>query len=505
MIINVGQLKNKGYFTRVINKRNRIYTELIKKHSDNLEMYKNMYDNNESRGYPEIFLKDIKDLTKEEKQILYNRSRLLKNSERSNGSAYLKSIEELDEYDWIALQRDLYTFGSKSGNEILALEIDYHSTVLAHLKVAKESTYIFSLDRNEITPTNFIYFKKYFRILKEQGKEVRFIISQDMLKQNNTDRVNYTYSKEEFDLIVEIDNFLKRNDSEGVLFREFLGIEREEDLDYAWNLHQIITVNKHIDRVVNIIKRNKYSPFETMIFLHKFVTTNFYYNKGDLEESRILPGIYYKTKIVCSGYATLIKAVIDRLDNPSLKAEMFGCKFFSNTPPYDIKSSHCQNLIFIKDDKYEIEGYYIEDATFDSRKLFNGSRDDGGVAHCLLPLNALRHFHDYIYASVFDKNRFKNIMTNSSVIRGIDDNYRPIVERKYGKYSKPISIHKYLSAMRFVFANQIKREKFDPYDEINKSIKKTHAFYDYRANLTFESGEVKLLSAIFGKRKRKSK
>ena len=505
MIINVDQLKNKGYFTRVINKRNKIYDELIKKHSENLEMLRYTYDDNEPRGYPEIFMKNPQDLTDEEKQILYQRAHLLKDSERGRPSSYNKSIDKLDKYDWFTLQSDLYTFGDKSINELIILEIDYSSTILASLINAKNSIYIFSMDKNDINATNFIYFKKYFRKLKEEGKQVRFVISQDMSKQTNLDRINYTYTDEEFNLIVEIDNFLKRNNGEGVLFREFLGIESEEDLENSWNLHQVITVNKHIDRIVNVIKRKNFSPFETMVFLHKFVTSNFYYNKGGLEESRILPGIYYNGKIVCSGYASLIKAVIDKLDSPLLKAQVFGCKFFHNTGNHELKSSHCQNLIYIKDDKYQIDGYYIEDATFDSRKLFNGPRADGGFAHCLLPLNALRHYNEYIYASVYDKNRYKNLMINNTKMKGIDDDYRPIVERKYGKYSNPISVKKYLSAMKVVFKNQITRGKFDPYNEIDKSIQKACSIYDYRADLSFESAEYKLLSLIFGKRKRKSK
>ena len=70
-----------------------------------------------------------------------------------------------------------------------------------------------------------------------------------MLNQSNEDRINYTYTKEELEMLFELDNYIKDNGGEGVLFREFLGIENEEDLDNAWTFNEVMYVNNNLDRM----------------------------------------------------------------------------------------------------------------------------------------------------------------------------------------------------------------------------------------------------------------
>ena len=498
MIFKVENLKTKGYFARVYNKREKIYKELIARHEQVLEDYKDILPPRDEDDHPELFIKDIKDLTEEEKQLIYERAKSQKDDYLRAHYRYKKPYDSLEDYDFESFRRDISLLGGTTLYEEVAVDIKREEEFLDNLNKAKNSSYIFTLTKEELTPTNILYFKKYAKKLWEEGKQVKFVICQDMLSQDNTDRINYTYTKDELSMLWELDNYITDHGGKGVLFREFLEIEKEEDLESAWTLKEVMAVNNNIDRIVNVIKNNEFSPFETMIFLHKYFTSHFFYNKGELEESRILPGIYFNTKIVCSGYASLLKAVIDRLDDPNLKAEIMGCKLFDNVEPYKIKSSHCQNLIYIKDPKYNIDGYYIEDLTYDCKKLFHGSKDDGGFAHCLLPLDALTNMNDYIYASVADKNRYKNLMTNKTEIKGIRPGYVPFIARKYGDKSKPIGVDKYKKAISKVFARSIKRGSLDVDKEIEKSIRKTSAFYSKNADVTFISPETRLIRAIFG-------
>ena len=68
MIFKVENLKTKGYFARVYNKREKIYKELIARHEQVLEDYKDILPPRDEDDHPELFIKDIKDLTEEEKQ-----------------------------------------------------------------------------------------------------------------------------------------------------------------------------------------------------------------------------------------------------------------------------------------------------------------------------------------------------------------------------------------------------------------------------------------------------
>lgn len=503
MIFKVENLKTKGYFARIYGKREKTYQELIDKHELVLADYKDILPPKDEDDHPELFIKDIKDLTQEEKRMLYERAKECKDDFIKAHYRYKKDYESLDDDDFESIRKDIALMAGTTLYEEVSLDIKIEEEFLDNLKKAKESTYIFTLTKDELNPTNILYFKKYAKKLWDEGKKVKLVICQDMLHQDNKDRINYTYTKDELNALWELNNYIQDHGGEGVLFREFLEIESEDDLNNAWTLNEVLAVNNNIDRIVNVIKNNEFTPFETMIFLHKYFTTHFFYNKGDLEESRVLPGIYFNTKIVCSGYASLLKAVIDRLDDPNLKADIMGCKLFENTPPYNIKSSHCQNLVYIKDPKYKINGYYIEDLTYDCKKLFHGSRRDGGFAHCLLSLDSLTNMNDYLYASVADKNRYTNLMTNKTPIKGVKPGYVPFIVREYGHKSKPIEVHKYKEAINRVFAKSIKRGSLDVEEEIEKSIAKTAAFYSKDADVTFISPEVRLYRMIFGSPKRK--
>lgn len=497
MIFKVENLKTKGYFARIYNKREKIYNEMIARHELILEDCKAILPPKEDDDHPELFIKDIKDLTSEEKRMLYERAFKYTDTYLRAHYRYKKPYDSLDDDDFENIRRDVSLLSATTLYEEVSVDIKREEDFLENLNKAKNSTYIFTLTKDELNPTNILYFKKFAKKLWDEGKNVELVICQDMLTQDNTDRINYTYTKEELSTLWELDNYITDHGGRGVLFREYLEIEKEEDLEDAWTLKQVMAVNNNIDRIVNVIKNNDYSPFETMVFLHKYFTSHFFYNKGELEESRILPGIYFNTKIVCSGYASLLKAVIDRLDNPNLKAEIMGCKLFDNKEPYKIKSSHCQNFVYIKDPKYKIDGYYIEDLTYDCKKLFHGSKNDGGFAHCLLPLDALSNMNDYIYASVADKKRYKNLMTNKTEIRGIKPGYVPFIAREYGDKSKPIALDKYKAAISKVFAKSIKRGSLNLDEEIEKSIHKTSAFYSKDADVTFISPETRLIRAIF--------
>ena len=74
---------------------------------------------------------------------------------------YVVQLPELAENITTDSEISFATFGDKSMNELVILEIDYSSTILASLINAKNSIYIFSMDKNDINATNFIYFKKF--------------------------------------------------------------------------------------------------------------------------------------------------------------------------------------------------------------------------------------------------------------------------------------------------------------------------------------------------------
>ena len=83
----------------------------------------------------------------------------------------------------------------------------------------------------------------------------------------------------------------------------------------------IYFINKRITNIVDFIKQKQFTPFEAMIYIHNYVTS-LQYTRGDA--SQIIVGALNGQEIVCSGYASIIKAIIDKLNMPGLKCDIIG-------------------------------------------------------------------------------------------------------------------------------------------------------------------------------------
>jgi hypothetical protein len=201
-----------------------------------------------------------------------------------------------------------------------------------------------------------------------------------------------------------------------------------------------------------------------------------YTNGQGIETPRVLPAILNSDYIVCSGYASLVKAVVDKLDMPGLKCDFIGCKIVSRHKV----NGHCHNIVSIKDPKYDIDGVYVEDACWDSKR--EGYEKGYGFGHCLYPVNDVKNFNNgkgYYNDGIDD--RFSNLIINSNdfndgikrvsdtskIRRKISDikkyfKYRQIPDliMKYGDKSEPISFEIYRKGLIELYA------KF--YDDLNK-------------------------------------
>ena len=120
-----------------------------------------------------------------------------------------------------------------------------------------------------------------------------------------------------------------------------------------------------INDIVDKIKEYNFSPYEAMIYIHSLCANiKFKKNQKNRESEITIVGYASHEDIVCVGYSYLIKAICDNLNMPGLKAKVGFCKI---TNEDDFSYKHAQNLIEIKDSKYNIYGTYREDACLDSK------------------------------------------------------------------------------------------------------------------------------------------
>ena len=141
----------------------------------------------------------------------------------------------------------------------------------------------------------------------------------------------------------------------------------------SWDLKTIVKANTEIDSVCDFIKEQNFSPFEALAYIHNYVSTIANYHESqDIKEQwyshdQFFPGIFEDIpEVVCAGYSSLMKEIIDNLNMPELK-----CKIISVSMSkigVGLLGNHARCLIEIKDKKYGLNQTVFDDPTWDNDK-----------------------------------------------------------------------------------------------------------------------------------------
>ncbi len=147
---------------------------------------------------------------------------------------------------------------------------------------------------------------------------------------------------------------------------EFEVINYYNDNDYI-TLDTAISAIEKLDKIVNVAKKNNFSPFEALLYAYLYVTKRPYVEE-DMDEcwglSRSVFHVLTGNKIVCSGYCNVIRAFVDKYNDPNLLA-------FENSTLYKEEDSHELHstlITYVKDNKYSINTYSYQDPTADAER-----------------------------------------------------------------------------------------------------------------------------------------
>ena len=397
--------------------------------------------------------------------------------------------------------------------ENIRQDMEFYNRMIKEARDAHKNNMTIALNRNAINRENIDAIIKHVKKAKEKGLPVRVFVDNATGRKNNED-VDYVFTKEDMNLLIELDTFLKSNGYLGLSISEFKEVGDLDDAKNCWTLNQVIDANNKIDIVAKYIKDHNLSPFEAITYIHKWAS-NFVYNGGmGLQDGRVLPSTLNTDKIVCSGYASMVKAVVDRANLPGLSCEIKGCYIIIDGKP----NGHCHNLVTINDPKYGIDGTYVEDACWDSK--LKGEDVQRGVAHCLYSVNDLMCFNGGSrYFSLDREDRFSNLlvdtkdleenlkMTRAGWLRKLiwkmqrDAKYKttiPEVVKKYGENSEPIPIEKYEEALRVVYGT-----KYDDPNIIEEKVRRDVENSKARAVSTFNERSSNVFSRGLSKTERK--
>lgn len=167
-----------------------------------------------------------------------------------------------------------------------------------------------------------------------------------------------------------------------------------EDLQNTWSVEEVERANNQIIERANGIKKKKLTPFEKLLSVYLDITHREYIEESEEEHfssSRSVYGVLNKENIVCVGYSNLLKAIMSEIADENIKV------YINNVAvSYDNKSlaGYHQNLIiYIKDDKYGIDGYYYLDPTWDNYK---DKTEPFNLEYFMVPLADISKMNSYI-------------------------------------------------------------------------------------------------------------
>ena len=118
-----------------------------------------------------------------------------------------------------------------------------------------------------------------------------------------------------------------------------------------------------IDEIVNKIKKYNLSQLEQIMYAYDLVRDRVYKSEDendDFSVSRDISSALLGNKIVCVGYSVIFEKV---LDNLGIRSKMITLHR-KNT-----NKGHRRNIVYVDDPKYDINGVYYFDTTWDSKKI----------------------------------------------------------------------------------------------------------------------------------------
>lgn len=125
------------------------------------------------------------------------------------------------------------------------------------------------------------------------------------------------------------------------------------------------TIDK-IRTIVDKIKGFSLSPLEQVMYAYDMVRDREFKRENsweDLRISRDLSTVLFGDRIVCEGFSNELKSILENLG-----IRCVGCDYVEAT---NSKSGHRRLAIYIKDDKYDVDGVYLFDPTWDAKKSGN--------------------------------------------------------------------------------------------------------------------------------------
>lgn len=293
--------------------------------------------------------------------------------------------------------------------------------------------------------------------LVKKGHKVQMIIDGcASTEEYYNGRIPYTFNFVYMFALNDLNRDLKKIGLSGsIKFNEFFETTQNTDLDTCWDFEDVVKANNEIDRVVQKIENLHLTPYEAMVYIHKYLTQTYGYEKHvdetnlnpekyrEIEKNHSIVSAILSKKTICVGFASMTKAIIDELNMPGLKCELklANCWEREGQDDYSLIGIHSLAKIEIEDPKYNVSGTYLDDATWDCKNRDNPNGK--GYAYFMYSIKEMSKLIDPLS---FNKG---------SIIKVRGKNFRtPNEQQKINEYVKsdPIPYNVFEKAVKKVYS-----------------------------------------------------
>lgn len=236
-----------------------------------------------------------------------------------------------------------------------------------------------------------IYSDKYDKSVEESVQKILKQIKGSNIKINSlccSYKESYIYDKGDIESFKSINSFCEKNNinfdvSLNGAFGEYNKylIARQKIEDFVEKLNSTTIEENGIETPLSV--------GEKYILIHRFVSKREYHEDEENffnDDMRNWIGLLSTDYAICSGFASLLKMLCDRVfTEEEVKCFEQGSDVFDKNG--EKLGGHANNLVYIKDEKYGLDGFYYCDTCWDSV-----NDKESTLSHCLIPFDqAMSH------------------------------------------------------------------------------------------------------------------
>lgn len=238
------------------------------------------------------------------------------------------------------------------------------------------------------------------------------------------------FNKKEWEKVEEFNSFFKSKNVE-------FGFE---DLDRTFTPIEVLNARKQINEYSKTFQNKELSPFEKLVGVYSLITSREFAFENEDEhysQSRSIYGVLNSDKMVCVGYSSLFKEIVKKLKDNNIK--VFNNNVACSKDNKTLRAFHRNLIVYCKDEKYNIEGYYYLDPTWDR----SDGKDFQAFSFFMVPLNEI-----------------KNIERNGNKIKNLDLPWEHKISKEKKRKEDKIFNAKYDRVLEFTGDYFVYNKKF---------------------------------------------